>query len=384
MNDADLSARIQAGEDSTLEFKAEDVNADSLAGELVAFANAYGGTLLIGVADDGRITGVSRSGLDDWVVTVCRDKVEPPPNPRLRWHLLEGKRVLEVVIGRGVEPYRTNRGVFYVRAGATKQMASVAEVRRLFQARGQVQHDESPVFGSTADDVDLLRFAGYYRRVYGAELDRRPEAVRLSLQKNGVLVPHEGELAPSVGGLLVFGSAPQQFLRMSGIIAVRYAGTQPDSDQQVSRQELSGPLPALIDQAMDFVRLHMLVAGEKRSVRRVEHAQYPLVAVREALVNAVAHRDYSLAGARTRLLMFADRLELPRPGRLPNTQTLEHLGLRPPFARNQLIVGFLQRLGYIEFPGEGILIMRREMRAHNGTEPQFAEAGEEFSVTLPA
>ncbi len=96
----------------------------------------------------------------------------------------------------------------------------------------------------------------------------------------------------------------------------------------------------------------------------------------------MAHRDYSLAGARIRLLMFDNRLEIHSPGRLPNTQTIADLGMRPPFARNQLIVGFLQRMGYVEFLGEGILTMRREMREHNGTELVFAEIGEEFAVTL--
>lgn len=382
MNETELLTRLQAGEDSTLEFKTEAVHADSLAGELVAFANAYGGTVLIGVEDDGRVVGVTQPDLGDWVINVCRNNVAPPLNPRLRWHLIAGKRVLGIEVNQGIEPYRTSRGIYYLRAGATKQIAATAELRRLFQARGLVQYDESPVFGSTMDDIDLGRFAEYYRRVYGAELERRPESVRLTLRKNGVLVPGEGDLVSSVAGILVFGTTPQQFLRMSGIIAVRYAGETPDSDRQINRQELNAALPALIDQAVDFVRLHMLAPGNKSETRRIEHPQYPLIAVREAVVNAVAHRDYSLAGARVRLLMFDDRLEIHSPGRLPNTQTVEDLGMRPPFARNQLIVGFLQRLGYIEFLGEGILIMRREMRQHNGTEPIFVESGEEFAVTL--
>lgn len=377
-----LLARIRDGEDSELEFKTEELHAESLASELVAFANAYGGMLLVGVNDEGEIIGTSRPDLADWVVNVCRHNIQPPLNPRLRWHHITGKRILMIEVKPGIEPYRTHKGIYYIRVGATKQIASNVELRRIFQNRGQVQFDESPIFNSMLDDIDLTRFADYYRRVYGAELDRRPSAIELTLRKNGVLVATNGELLPSVAGLLTFGLEPQQYLRMSGAMAVHYAGSEADSQEQLTRQELSGPLPKIIDQLVEFVRTHMPIPATKTSTQRQERPSYPLLAVREAVVNAVAHRDYSLTGARIRLLMFTDRLEIHSPGRLPNTQTLEDLGTRPPYARNQLIVGFLQRLGYIEFLGEGILTMRREMMQHNGTEPEFAEIGEEFRVRL--
>lgn len=377
-----ILAKLKTGEDSTVEFKTEDVHADSLASEIVAFANAYGGSILIGVDDEGQVVGVSRRDMDEWIINVCRHNCVPGIIPLIHKELIDDKLIYVIEIGKGVEPYRTNKGVYYIRVGSTKQIASTAELQRLFQSRGQVQYDQSPVFGSTADDINLKRFAHYYRRVYGAELDLRPDNVQLTLRKNGVLVQYDNELFPTIGGMLIFGTDPQQFLHMSGIAAVYYQGTVPDSRYRLTGQELGGTLTELIDEAVDFVKVNMRVPSTKGDAQRIDEPQYPLIAVREGIVNAVAHRDYSLTGARTRLFMFDDRLEIHSPGKLPNTQTIEDLGLRPPFARNQLIVGFLQRLGYIEYLGEGILTMRREMRRHNGTEPHFEEAGDELVVTL--
>jgi predicted HTH transcriptional regulator len=176
-------------------------------------------------------------------------------------------------------------------------------------------------------------------------------------------------LHPSVAGLLAFGDSPEQFLPSAYIEAAAYRGEQMASAAVIDSKKLTGPVHQQIDDAMNFVARNMKVASIK-TVGRQDFPQYDLLAVHEAVVNAVAHRDYSIAGSKIRLFLFDDRLEIYSPGRLPNTITLENMADRQ-FTRNQLLVSFLSRQTsphtgryYIEARGEGVrLILERSEKS---------------------
>ena len=197
----------------------------------------------------------------------------------------------------------------------------------------------------------------------------------------------EGIERPTVAGLLVFGKKPQDHLASAYIEAAVYRGTRLGSDDLVHSDRITGRADEQIDGATAFVARFMLKPSRK-GVGREDFPQYDLGVVYEAIVNAVAHRDYSLGGAKIRLYLFSDRLELYSPGGLPNTLTIETMPYRV-FTRNQLLVGFLSKMksrhtgrAFLESRGEGVRRILEEGEAHSGRRPVYELFGEELRLTI--
>lgn len=200
---------------------------------------------------------------------------------------------------------------------------------------------------------------------------------------------------PTTGGVLLFGRRPHRFLPQSGITAAAYPGTEKDY-ATIEPAILRGPIapllssdggmlePGLVEQALGFVRRNTRVqAWIEQSGRREERWDYPLEVVREAVVNAVAHRDYSLAGTDIELSIYGDRLEVISPGSLPNTVTVDKMRQGYRAAQNELIKDVLRDYRYIEAMGLGVpRKIIRGMREHNGTEPDLVETADRFMVRL--
>jgi ATP-dependent DNA helicase RecG len=191
----------------------------------------------------------------------------------------------------------------------------------------------------------------------------------------------DGSLVPTYAGLLLFGRDPQRFLRAAEIIAVRYRSTT--MSDVFEREDLGGTLVNQIRLAEAFIGQHMRRVLRISGMMRSEQPEYPMSVVREAIVNAVAHRDYAVRGEGIRLLLFADRLEIYSPGRLPGHVTLDNL-LTERYSRNETIVQVLSDLGYIERLGYGIDRMVRAMTDAGLPAPHFAETTAGFVVTLTA
>jgi ATP-dependent DNA helicase RecG len=396
---------IENGEDSGVEFKRDDVANHDLAKELVAFLNLSGGTILLGVEDDGTIAGTTRAKLEEWVAEICRTKIAPPVIPYLTWakEIEPGKNVLAVRTLAGPDkPYarvHNNRTTYYVRVGSTCREASREELERMFQASGRIQYGLKPVPGATLDDLDRRRLRDYFERVLAgtAPANDDTDGWQKVLCNLDLMTETGGQHAPTIDGMLLFGEDPKRFLPQSGIRALCYPGATPDYAAQAD-QDLKGPLLPLlaeggdslpwiqigmVEQALDFVRRNTTPTAHLEGGRRIDRPTYPEAVLREAVVNALAHRDYSIAGADIMLTVFSDRLEIQSPGRLPNTVTIDSLraGLR--YARNQTLVNVLRDYRYVDFRGMGI----REkiipgMRKHNGTEPEFIEEHDRFTVRL--
>jgi len=194
--------------------------------------------------------------------------------------------------------------------------------------------------------------------------------------------------------MLLFGSSVSRFLPQSGIRALCYPGTNRDYPAR-SDQSLKGPLVpllavdgsfveiGLVEQAMDFVKRHTEPTAWLDGGRRVDRWPFPEAVVREAVVNALVHRDYTIAGTDITLLLFEDRMEIESPGRLPNTVTVEGMktGLR--YARNQTLVNVMRDYRYVEARGMGVRDkIIPGMRRHNGTEPDLISEEARFIVRL--
>ncbi len=390
---------IASGENSGLEFKRDDLSTQDLAKELVAFSNFQGGMVLLGVEDDGTITGLMRPDLEEWVMNVCRDKIRPEIIPFFEMvrGIKDNHDVAIVRVTRGYDVHalrHNNTNRYQIRVGTQSREASPEELARLFQQRGSVRAECRPVSGATLANLDRRRLRNYFRDIRQQDVpDDEEEDAWQSLLINTELMTDEGV---TVGGMLLFGATPNRFLPHAGIDAVAYPGSERDYDAQ-ERTALRGPMTpllsqggdfvenGLVEQAFDFVQRNTRVVVEVQGGRRVERPVYPRDALREGIVNALIHRDYLLTSTDVELAVYSNRLEIVSPGRLSNGITPVRMRSGTRSARNQLLKDVMRDYRYLEHMGMGIpRKIIKGMKEHNGTEPDLVELDERFLVRLLA
>jgi ATP-dependent DNA helicase RecG len=386
MEPSQVQQLILAGEDPSVEFKEQFTTAVDR--EMVAMLNAGGGAILIGVSDDGAIVGLQDSPrqLEERVMGLCRTNVHPSFTPAVQVVSLPEGTVLVLDVPKGQQKPYTANGVCYVRAGSTTRRARPEELRALSFETEYTRFERTTVSGFVFEDLNLARLQDYVER-------RAPGSIHVNgLRLSDVAVSwglavRKGEsVLPTVAGVMLFGLQPQRLSPQWGIGAVRLAGTAL-SDPILDRADLEGTVDQLVDAALAFVRRNMRVAAEfpEDEARRRDLPEYPLAAVREALTNAVVHRDYG-RGGRVMLRMFEDRLETQNPGSLPQGLTLQEVTRRGGFSypRNPTLARVMRDWGRVEEVGRGLLRIRREMEALGSEAPVFESAHQVFQVLLPS
>ena len=283
--------------------------------------------------------------------------------------------LLRVDVDRSLFVHRSPGGYFR-RIGSSNREMSPELLARLFQERSQsrvIRFDESAVPGTSKEDLD----SGLARRFLRRDADLTESALR---KLRIIADDEEGFPRVTVAGVLMCTREPGRWMPHAQIQAVSYAGERRDMNYQNDARDLGGPLDAQVFEAMHFVRRNMRM-GATKTTARVERPQYSERAVFEALVNAVAHRDYSMAGARVRLHLFRDRIELYVPGDLANTLTPDSMDLRQ-YSRNELIVSLLARCPasaagdvgrsrLMDRRGDGVPIIIDESIAFSGRKPEY-------------
>lgn len=398
----DLREAIRNGESSLLAFLHDGVRARVLARELVAFLNLEGGAVLLGVEPDGTVSGVHTARAEEWVVELCRSRIEPPVVPILSWirDAVPGRRVLVIRVTEGPDkPYawiHQDRRAHYVRVGSGSRRVSSDDLETVFRHPTGQRYGLKPVPGATLDAFDHRRLRNYLEQMLGgfvpADADFG-EWERL-LTNSGLMTLSAGRAVMSVNGALLFARQPNRFLPHAGVRAVRYPGTDADCATHAD-ENLRGPMlplraadgslveSGLVEQALDFVRRNTKPSSELKGGRRVDRWEYPLDVVREAVVNALVHRDYTIAGEDIMLSIYSDRLEVRSPGVLPSTVTIDGMKAGVRYARNQTLVNVMRDYDYVERRGMGVRNrIIPGMRAHNGTEPDLIEAHHSFTVRL--
>lgn len=408
MTRTELLELILNGESSGVEFKRDTIEPRALAKELVAFANFAGGRVVLGVEDGGTVVGITRSNLEEWVMQACRDKMRPELIPF--FEVIKGvepdKDVAIVQVERGWSVHHVwhdNHRTYYIRVGTTCREASQEELERLFQQRGAVRGELRAVSGATLADLDQRRLMDYFSRVRSQDVpDSEDEAGWNTLLVNTEFMTEtdSGRVSPTMAGLLLFGANPNRFLPHAGVDAAAFAGTEKDYAAK-ERTKLRGPLTplmsvvggktrvvenGLVEQVVEFVRRNTSVTATlEGGARRVEERTYPDDVIREAIVNALVHRDYLLSATDVELVIYGDRLEITSPGRLPNGITPVRMLTGCRAARNQLLKDAMRDYGYLEHLGMGIpRKIVKGMREHNDTKPDLIEEGESFRVVLHA
>jgi ATP-dependent DNA helicase RecG len=399
MTHTELLEIISNGENSGVEFKRDSVQKDDLAKELVALSNLSGGIVLLGVEDDGSISGVTRTDLEEWVMNICRDKIRPPLIPFFETvrDVERGKDVAVVRVTRGFDVHsfwRDNRKTYLIRVGTQSREASGEELARLFQQRGLIRAELRPVSGAKLEDLDQRRLRDYYGRV--RRQDVPPDGDKAAWQTlliNTEIMTEEGV---TVGGMLLFGKTPNRFLPQAGIDAAAFPGLEKEYAAR-ERKGLRGPMTPLLDingsvvenglveQALDFLQRNTPVTASLENGRRIERPAYPPEVLREAIVNALIHRDYLLSSTDIELAIYSNRVEIISPGRLPNGITPDRMRAGCRAARNELLKETMRDYHYLEHMGMGIpRKIISGMLHHNNTVPELVEDQERFILRLTA
>ncbi len=344
-----------------------------LAETLVALANGHGGTVVLIVDAAGQWLQTS-----DLVQEASLLAQPPLILPLPVQAEMTTRKAMVITLPPGLPHVYNVRGTFWTRQGASNRPLRTDELRSLLMQRdpGSAGFEAQLVGDATGADLDWERVDAYWRQVAAPGLERPQD---LLLSRGCLRRLADDTLAPTYAGILLFGRDPQRFLRSAEIIAVRYR--TPHMVDVFEREDLGGTLVDQIRLAEAFVGQHMRRVTRITGMTREDQPEYPISVVREAIVNAVAHRDYTVRGEGIRLLLFADRLEVYSPGRLPGHVTLDNL-LTERYSRNEAIVQVLSDLGYIERLGYGIDRMLRAMNEVGLPAPHFAETTAGFVVTL--
>jgi len=375
-----LRALLQAGRGQLLEFMPAP-EADALAETMVAFANADGGTILIGLGIDGRVSPGASENLDALLLraqSLCRPPVVT------EWQQLEvtGGVVVALAVPRAPHLHSMTDGRVLFRSGSANRPLGGEEIQRLSVSKGVSSFEERIVEAASSDDLDVDILAEYaqVRAQRGRGVGQWGTE---ELLRDAGAMDESGAL--TVAGLLLFGRSPERLLPQAGLTFVRFAGTglrqRGDLPGYRRREEVFGPLARVIEKTWDIIWEEMSHEAVIPGLTREETPEYPPFAVREALVNAVCHRDYSLTGRRIEVRMFDDRLEVISPGGLPGHITLDNI-VEEHFSRNPRIVRGLYHWGYIEELGLGVDRMIEDMARAGHPPPRFESRPFLFSVTL--
>lgn len=404
---SELMQIIANGENSGVEFKRDDCRPEQLAKEIVAMANLRGGMVLLGVEDDGTISGIQRKNLEVWVMdSVVAEKIHPLILPFYEEiQIDQEKRVAVISFTQGVtKPYvrrHNRREEVYIRVGSVSRLATREQQARLFASGGMLNLEQLPVSGSSIDSLDLDRFEDYLANIiYDPEIPTTNEEWEQRLCSMGFMTQAEpGRPVCNISGLVLFGYKPRRYFKQAGLRVMVF-----DSNEKIyqARMDEIINLPMvgrwkkdakgareLVSEGIidDFVRLtrpFLIKEGDAvdENMKREKSWLYPIEALREVIVNALVHRDWTRS-VDIEISIFNNRIEIISPGALHNSMTVGKMiaGQRSP--RNPLIIEIMRDYGYVDARGMGIRTkVIPLMRMMNKVDPVFEATDDYLKTTL--
>lgn len=379
MDEKDLSGIISQGENEEVEFKEDLGNIQSIARTICAFGNSNGGVLLVGVKDDGKISGI-KSGFDiiQQKISSIVENIFPTPNIELQRVELDEKSIVAVIIQSAYQnSYFTYKGAVYVRTGSTTRRLEGQSQLEFLRRRRILTFDEGMDHDFSIDDIDPNKVTEYMsKKGHRTYLDTHGLK---NFLLNSILAVNTVGLRIKNAAILLFGNEPTRFFPQAEIKMVRFLGTEPVRilDHQLIQNDLINTIEMSISFILRNIRRSLEIEG---GIERKEVYEYPEKVFREAIVNAVVHRDYFSLDS-IQISIFDDRIEILNPGSLPGSLNRELFGYIS-VQRNPIIYRFLRDIGYVEGYGTGIPRMRNWMREAGLRDPVFTITSDFFRVTL--
>ncbi|NLH36595.1 MAG: ATP-dependent DNA helicase [Thermotogaceae bacterium] len=378
------SDEIKRGEGKNLEFKEKLSSKDkeSFLRTVVAFANGSGGKIVFGVNDSREIIGIPGDEiyhLMDQITNLINDRCSPKIVPEIYIENIEGKQILVVEVFPSPEkPYyllKNNKceGV-YVRIGATTRKADEETIRDLQRQKLNISFDEEILYDVEFSVDDFSELRKDFRKFTGKNLESK-DLYNLKLLKNV-----RGKDYLTVGGALLVGR--NDLFEYAKISCARFSGVSRASKELIDQKEFTGPLYRQVEESEKFLMTHLEKIGKIKGFRRYDEYVIPLEVLREATLNAVVHRDYSMKGSDIKIFIFDDRLEIVSPGGLPGNLTVELIMKGRSEIRNRVVARFFKEMGYIEQWGTGIVRILELCREKGLKTPKFEDDGSFFTVVI--
>ena len=397
----ELLRLIRGGEDTYLELKVKLSNSEKIAQEIVALANTGGGLIVFGVNDQLRVEGVDDpESVQEQLVKICREEVQPPIVPFIdRVAFDNGRRVVALDVDGKRRPYRTRDGRFYLRIGSEKREATREELSALLDEVRPLRYENVPVSGASIKDIDEAHLWSFLREFSGDAFDDATATGYPTadvLERELLLGMTNGlEVVPTTAGLLLFGKdeAVADLLPRSAIVATRFAGNSTQT-AIVERVTLTGTVATLYESSLRFVgrycdlwearprRFPAAEAGESPIAAR---ANYHRGAVREAVANALMHRDLALRDQTSRLHIFEHSLEVINPRRSAGFSPVAQKSIRyglPERLNPQLAAVFSSPAYGQTLATGGLPMLLRESRLFSGKKSEVYAFNDEFRLRL--
>ena len=386
MNLIDLTTRLMKGENLHTEFKEFPIHPDDLTSSIIAFANTDGGQIILGIDNSGQVVGIDENELDratQFVDNVAFNNCEPPV--RVVQETVQddsGRFALIVNVPKGDQrPYRTNRGVHFVRTSSGRRQASREELLRLFQSAQSLFYDETFMVRSKIDDLDDRALEELVEDVKGQGVDVAGISRERMLLNWSLIRESNGKSSPTLAGILFLARHPQEFLPYAYISALRIPGTE-ISIEPHDQKRIEGRLVEMLRDTMRFLDIHLMRPHRIQGLEPEAKPELPAEVLREGLVNALAHRDYTVSSP-VRVIVFDDRVEIRTPGLLPNSVTIDSLRIGIHVLRNPTLYNIFLKIGLVTDAGSGIPRMIRLIRGATGREADFRLEANEFVVLIP-
>ena len=379
METAELLEIIARDEDSKHQFKANVTNETSLAQEMVAFSNSGGGSIFIGVSNDGTFAGLGRADigrLNQLVSNAASQQVRPPINPQTENIAIPEGLVMRIIVPDGIsKPYMDKNGVIWVKNGSDKRKAtSREEIQRLYQSTGLIHGDEIPVPGMTVADLDVDYFKGFFEKAFGETFEQQDVSLpnilhNMNLMKDGVL---------NISGALLFALNQKYKLPVFIIKAIAFPGNDVHETNYQDSRDITGKLADVFQQGMSFVLGNIRHIQGDQDVNALGQPEIPAIALEELIVNALIHRDYFIS-APIRIFVFGNRVEIISPGHLPNNLTVENIMRGNSNIRNPILASYATKILPYRGLGSGII---RALKAYPYIHFENERDGNLFKVII--
>lgn len=376
----DFQKLINQGESETVEFKRTLAETEKAIQEIASFVNTSGGVLFFGVQDDGTVIGIDigKNNLEK-LTNKITSLTDPVIYPSVAIENIDDKQIIVIKVDESVNKPHLASGKAYKRVGKNTVQMQRDEYENLLKQRSENSFDKEKVKGATLEDLDDKKvnwFLERRARVRNVEIPNADlEQILLNLR---AVNDADGNLVPTYSGLLFFGKEPQKFLLRSQVKVARFKGTT--MMEFIDEARLRDTLPAMLNEAEKFIRRNTRKAQKVVGFRGTTIYEYPYQALREAIVNALVHRDYETTGT-IQIMIFDDRIEVQSPGEIPKGIDIKKLeGVHQP--RNELLCERFHDIDEMEEYGTGISKMKSLMKNHGLGDPKFEEKAGFFKVTF--
>ncbi|VVB91085.1 Putative DNA-binding domain protein [uncultured archaeon] len=357
MDTLELIELIEKGEDSKTQFKERFDSIDSLAAEICAFSNSNGGNILVGVSDDGGIIGLlieDVKKLNQWASNACSQKIDPQVSVTTQTIKYMDKIVMVINVPMGTnKPYMANGKDIWVKVGSDKRRAKREEIQRLLQTSGHLYADEMPVDDTNLSDLDFDLIKSFYEQRTGEKFEDLGIPIEKVMSNLKLMI--NGKL--TLVGLLVFGKKPQEKKPQFVIKAVSFYGDSPAGNEYRDSRDIGGNIPKMFDAGRSFLINNLRKLQKDQHFDTAGILEIPIMALEEALINAIVHRNYFLS-SNIRIFIFNNRVEIISPGTLPDTVSIESMKMGIHIERNPILVSLLKDVEGIPYRGIGTGVQR--------------------------